>query len=147
MSQATPAIQAIRKLAAALNDDCVFVGGVVDWFYLHRPLRDIDCCSFSGHLLPGAVPMSGRFFGPKWRLQFQGWFVECFEDVAPDFTHASGVKIQSPAARLQTIQRILALPPNRWTEKKQQRLAPLVPAYQSLLTQAAAAACYPASEQ
>jgi hypothetical protein len=48
---------------------------------------------------------------------------------------------------LQTIQRILNLPPNRWTEKKQQRLAPLVPAYQSLLTQAEAKACDPAPEQ
>ncbi len=77
--------------------------------------------------------MSGRHFGHKWRFQFEGWFVECFEDPAPEFTRESGVKIQAPASRLQVIRRILALPPTRWTEKKHQRLAPLVEVYESLI--------------
>ena len=133
MTQVTPAIQAIRNLAAALNDDCVFVGGVVDWFYLHRPLRDIDCCSYSGRRIPGAVPMTGRHFGTKWRFRFEGWFVECFEDPPPDFTRESGVKIQTPADRLQVIHRLMTLPPTPWIEKKQQRLAPMIEAYKSLV--------------
>jgi hypothetical protein len=126
-------IHLLNKLQSALKHDCVFVGGVVDWFYFARPLRDIDVCSRNGRNMHGAQVMGGRHFGSKWRFRFQGWSVECFDhQLQPAWRDIAGLKIQTPASRLAVIERILNLPESDWINTKRLRLEPMVSKYREL---------------